>query len=72
MRTIANSVDMVRLRDFSTAFSRSVLTDILLFDDFSHLNWLHSQYHLKSKTYIGMVRGGVWDNGKELSLRICL
>lgn len=57
MRTMANSVDMVRLRDFSTAFSRSVLTDILLFDDFSHLNWLHSQYRLKSKTYIGMVRG---------------
>ena len=57
MRAMANSIDMIRLRDFSTAFSRSVLTDILLFDDFSYLNWLHSQYRLKSKTYVGLIRG---------------
>lgn len=56
MKVTSNTNDMVRLRDLSTAFSRSVLTDVLMFDDYSHLNWLHSKYRLRSKTYVGLIK----------------
>lgn len=57
MRTVAHNKHMVRLRDFSTAFSRSAFTDVLLFDDFSRFDWLRAQYRLRSKTYAGLIRG---------------
>lgn len=57
MRTVAHNKRMVRLRDFSTAFSRSAFTDVLLFDDFSRFDWLRAQYRLRSKTYAGLIRG---------------
>ena len=46
MRTVAHNKRMIRLRDFSTAFSRSAFTDVLLFDDFSRFDWLRAQYRL--------------------------
>jgi len=36
--------EMVRLRDYSSAFSRTVFTDIIKYQDYSHLNWLYNQY----------------------------
>lgn len=52
----AINTKMIRLRDISSAFSRSAFTDILLFDDYSHLDWLHSKYPTKSCTYIDLLK----------------
>ena len=32
------------LRDFSSAFSRGAFTDIIKYEDYSYLNWLHAEY----------------------------
>lgn len=32
------------LRDFSSAFSRSAITDIIKYEDYSYLKWLYSEY----------------------------
>lgn len=49
--------DLNRLRDLSTAFSRSAFVDVLNYNDYSHLNWLSSKYHvLKCITYLDLLR----------------
>jgi hypothetical protein len=40
--------NMTMLRNLSLAFSRRAFTDMLEFDDFSYLKWLHSKYNLYS------------------------
>lgn len=42
-----NNILEVRLRSYSSAFSRHTFQDILLFDDFDHLDWL---YHSEAKS----------------------
>ncbi len=42
------------LRNFSSAFSRSAITDIIKYEDYSYLNWLYSEYgdiKNRAKTY---------------------
>ena len=56
MRTFGNDIEEIRLRDCSTAFSRSVFTDVLLYDDFSHLDWLYSRYGFRCKTYFDLIK----------------
>lgn len=47
----------VRLRDYSSAFSRSAFMDILNFDDYSRFQWISSQYKLKRySTYIDFLK----------------
>lgn len=41
-KTSIKHLDM--LRDFSSAFSRGAFTDIIKYEDYSYLNWLHSEY----------------------------
>lgn len=44
--------ELIMLRDISSAFSRSAFTDILNFNDYSHLEWLTSNYSFhKITTY---------------------
>ena len=38
------NIDMNRLRSYSSAFSRSVFSDILSYSDFSQLDWLNGKY----------------------------
>ena len=38
------NIDMNRLRSYSSAFSRSVFSDILSYSDFSQLDWLNCKY----------------------------
>ena len=38
------NIDMNRLRSYSSAFSRSVFSDILSYSDFSQLDWLNCRY----------------------------
>ena len=47
--------DMVMLRDCSSAFSRSAFTDVLLYDDFSHFDWLCSRYNFRCGTYAALI-----------------
>lgn len=44
MPSVCVSQNMIHLRDYSSAFSRSTLMDVLNFDDYSRLNWLVSHY----------------------------
>ena len=37
------------LRDFSSAFSRGTVTDIIKYEDYSYLNWLYAEYGDKKK-----------------------
>ena len=48
------NIGIERLRSYSSAFSRHAFQDILLFDDFSHLNWLYrsEQNYLHGDTYL--------------------
>ncbi len=58
--------NIVALRDYSTIFSRSVFTEILKFDDFSHLDWLLSQYkNLNGKTYLNSIQKAYTSMAKE-------
>lgn len=53
MTTIRAYNEKVKLRDYSSAFSRNAFMDILNFDDYSKFNWLSSHYNMKSNcTYI--------------------
>jgi hypothetical protein len=38
---VGGNIGLERLRSYSSAFSRHAFQDILLFDDFSHLDWLY-------------------------------
>ena len=48
---------MIRLRDLSSAFSRSAFIDVLNYNDYSHFNWLASRYDiLKCTTYSDLLK----------------
>ena len=50
--------ELVKLRDFSSAFSRSAFIDVLNFNDYSHFNWLVSKYDIliRCATYSDMLK----------------
>lgn len=49
--------EMTKLRNISSAFSRSAFTDILYFDDYSKLNWIYSKYkYFDCLTYSDFLR----------------
>lgn len=49
--------ELVKLRDFSSAFSRSAFIDVLKFNDYSHFNWLVSKYDiLRCATYSDLLK----------------
>ena len=49
--------ELIRLRDLSSAFSRSAFIDILNYNDYSHFNWLASKYDiLKCTTYSELLK----------------
>lgn len=49
--------ELVKLRDFSSAFSRSAFIDVLNFNDYSHFNWLVSKYDiLRCATYSDLLK----------------
>ena len=57
MATINVNKELIRLRDFSSAFSRSAFIDVLNYNDYSHFNWLASRYNLlKCATYSDLLR----------------
>lgn len=50
--------ELVKLRDFSSAFSRSAFIDVLKFNDYSHFNWLVSKYDIliRCATYSDLLK----------------
>ena len=49
--------ELIRLRDLSSAFSRSAFIDVLNYNDYSHFNWLASRYDiLKCTTYAELLK----------------
>lgn len=53
----ANNKESIRLRDLSSAFSRSAFVDVLNYNDYSHLNWLASKYDtLNCTTYLELLK----------------
>ena len=42
--SIKKPYDTERLRSYSSAFTRKLFSDIIVFNDFSHLNWLYVTY----------------------------
>lgn len=54
MASKSSIMQLDMLRDFSSAFSRSAITDIIKYEDYSYLNWLYSEYgdiKNRAKTY---------------------
>lgn len=57
MAVISANEELIRLRDFASAFSRSAFIDVLNFNDYSHFNWLVSKYDiLRCATYSDMLK----------------
>ena len=57
MATISANKELIRLRDLSSAFSRSAFIDVLNFNDYSHFNWLASRYEiLRCATYSDLLK----------------
>ena len=57
MATISANKELIRLRDLSSAFSRSAFIDVLNYNDYSHFNWLVSRYELlKCTTYSDLLK----------------
>lgn len=57
MAMINANEELIRLRDFSSAFSRSAFIDVLNFNDYSHFNWLVSKYdRLRCATYSDLLK----------------
>ena len=57
MATISANKELIRLRDLSSAFSRSAFIDVLNFNDYSHFNWLASRYGiLRCATYTDLLK----------------
>lgn len=57
MTTPYSNKELIKLRDFSSAFSRSVFTDVLNYNDYSHFNWLASKYGtIKCATYSDLLK----------------
>lgn len=47
-KQVINRLDV--LRSYSSAFSRSAITDIIKYEDYSHLGWLYSEFGSKRKS----------------------
>ena len=47
-KQVINRLDV--LRSYSSAFSRSAITDIIKYEDYSHLGWLYSEFGSKLKS----------------------
>lgn len=57
MTTTSANKELIRLRDLSSAFSRSAFIDVLNFNDYSHFNWLISRYGiLRCATYSDLLK----------------
>ena len=57
MATISANKELIRLRDLSSAFSRSAFIDVLNYNDYSHFNWLASRYGiLRCATYSDLLK----------------
>lgn len=57
MAMINANGDLIRLREFSSAFSRGAFMDVLSFNDYSHFNWLASNYDLlRCATYSDLLK----------------
>ena len=57
MATANVNRELGRLRDFSSAFSRSAFVDVLNYGDYSHFNWLASRNDtLKCTTYFELLK----------------
>ena len=57
MAMINANEELIRLRDFSSAFSRSAFIDVLNFNDYSDFNWLVSKYDiLRCATYSDLLK----------------
>ena len=57
MNTAIANKEIIRLRDLSSAFSRSAFIDILKFNDYTHFNWLVSRYDiLRCATYSDLLK----------------
>lgn len=57
MATISANKELIRLRDLSSAFSRSAFIDVLNYNDYSHFNWLVSRYDiLRCATYSDLLK----------------
>ena len=57
MAAISANKELIRLRDLSSAFSRSAFIDVLKFNDYSHFNWLASRYGiLRCATYSDLLK----------------
>lgn len=49
-------VDVLKLRDMSSVFSRSAFLDVLQYNDFTYFNWLYTRYHSRCSTYESFIR----------------
>lgn len=57
MASTSVNKELIRLKDLSSAFSRSAFIDVLNYNDYSHFNWLASKYGLlKCATYSDLLR----------------
>lgn len=57
MSIVNMNTDLIKLRDFSSAFSRSTFIDVLNYNDYSHFNWLLSKYDtLTCSTYFELLK----------------
>lgn len=57
MVTTSVNKEWVKLKDLSSAFSRSAFVDVLNYNDYSHFNWLASKYDtLKCTTYFELLK----------------
>lgn len=56
MTTTKANMELMRFRDFSSAFSRKAFVDVLNYNDYSHFNWLVMRYStLKCVTYMEFI-----------------
>ena len=56
MSTTKANMELIRLRDLSSTFSRRAFVDILNYNDYSHFNWLAMKYStLKCVTYMEFI-----------------
>lgn len=57
MATTYANKELIRLKDLSSAFSRSAFVDVLNYKDYSHFNWLLSKYDdLNCSTYYELLK----------------
>lgn len=57
MATTSVNKELIRLRDLSSAFSRSAFVNVLNYNDYSYFNWLLSKYNmLKCATYFELLK----------------